>query len=100
MFARNWLFCASASLGLGYKRVRGDADAERQKWFRFSNINFDGIARLGLVYNNKKWYGGASAVFHGYTYRKPRFSANNAFGNLNIYVGFNFGERSAYKDKK
>lgn len=100
VFARNWLFCASASLGLGYKRVRGDADAERQKWFRFSNINFDGIARLGLVYNNKKWYGGASAVFHGYTYRKPRFSANNAFGNLNIYVGFNFGERSAYKDKK
>ena len=97
VFAPNWLFCASASLGLGYKRLIGDA--ERQRGFRFSNINLDGIARLGLVYNNTKWYAGASAVFHGYTYRKPRFSANNAFGNLNIYVGFNFGERSQYKEK-
>jgi len=98
VFAKNWLACASASLGLAYKRSVGDA--EQKRGFRFNNFNLDGIGRFALVYNNMRWYAGASVVFHGYTYRKSRFSANNAFGSLNLYVGYNFGLRSEYKKKK
>ena len=98
VFARNFLFCASASLGLGYKHTVGNV--EDKSGFRINNFSFDGIARLGLVYNNVRWYAGASAVFHGYTYRKSRFSANNAFGNLNVYVGYNFMLKKKYKKRQ
>lgn len=98
VFARNWLFCASAALGLGYKRSVGDA--EQKRGFRFNNFNFDGIGRFALVYNNTRFYAGAGLVVHGYTYRKSRFSAHNAFGSLNIYVGYNFGLRSKYKKQR
>lgn len=98
VFARNWLFSASASLGLAYKHTVGDV--ERDRGFRFNNINFDGIGRFALVFNNLRWYAGASAILHGYTYRKSRFSANNVFGSLNAYVGYNFGLRKQYRKKK
>lgn len=98
VFARNWLFSASASLGLAYKHTVGDVEQDRG--FRINNLNFDGIGRFALVFNNLRWYAGASAILHGYTYRKSRFSANNVFGSLNAYVGYNFGLRKQYRKKK
>lgn len=97
VFARNWLFCASASVGIGYKHTKGDVEYEG---FNFNNLSFDGIGRFGLVYNNMRWYAGTSLVLHGYTYHKERFSANNAFGNWNIYVGYNFGLKKKYRNRK
>jgi hypothetical protein len=64
------------------------------------NFNIDGIGRFGVVWNNNKWYAGASAIVRAYNYHKSRFAANNIFGSLNIYAGFNFGPRKGYKKKR
>ena len=61
--------------------------------FSFNNFNLDGIGRFGIVWNNTKWYAGASAVIHTYNYKKEQFSTNSSFGSLNIYVGVNFGRK-------
>ena len=46
-----------------------------------------------MVWNNTKWFAGMSAIFHTYNYKKDQFSTNTTFGNVNVYVGFNFGKR-------
>lgn len=95
VFARNWLFDISLSLGLSYKRTTSDSEHSKftLREFSLNNINLDGIGRIGLVWNNMRWYAGTSAVFHSYYYKKGQFSTNTMFGNVNIYVGFNFGKR-------
>ncbi len=100
VFARNCLFCASLSMALAYKKSKGENTSTVSRGFDFSNINLDGIGRFGLVYNNNRWYAGASAIVRAYNYRKSQFAANNIFGNLKIYVGYNFGAREHYKKKK
>ena len=97
-FARYWLFAASASLGLGYKHTVGNVESARG--FKLNNVNLDGIGRFAIVYNNQRWYAGASVILHGYTYHTSRFSANNVFGYLNAYVGYNFGLRKEYRNNK
>lgn len=93
VFARNWLAAASLSLALGYKSSSGDADHGMItfKDFSFHNFNIDGVSRLGIVWNNMRWYYGANAIMHTYNYHKSKFSTNNIFGSLNIYIGVNFG---------
>ena len=100
VFARNWLFCSSLSMALGYKTSSGETANGGSKGFDFSNFNIDGIGRFAVVWNNTKWYAGASAIVRAYNYRKPRFAANNIFGDLCIYVGLNFGPRKAYRKSK
>lgn len=100
VFARNCLFCSSVSLELAYKKSRGETANEEKTGFDIKNFNIDGIGRFALVYNNNRWYAGAAAIVRAYNYRKSRFAANNIFGKLNIYVGYNFGAREAYKKKK
>lgn len=97
VFARNCLFCSSLSLALSYKKTRGETIDADKTGFNLDNFNVDGIGRFGVVWNNNKWYAGASAIVRAYKYHTSRFSANNIFGNLNIYVGFNFGPRKGYK---
>lgn len=95
VFAHNWLFNASLSLAVGYKNTDADMKKEHSTFeeFDFKNFNLDGVTRLGIVWNNTKWYAGASAIFHTYNYRKSQFRTNSTFGNVNIYVGFNFDRR-------
>lgn len=100
VFAKDWLLNGSASLALAYKQSNGDNSVDERRDFDFSNFNVDGIFRAGLVYNNTKWYCGANAIMHMYTYRKSRFSANNFFGSLNIYLGVNFGLKEGYQKFK
>ena len=105
VFAKNFLFCASLSLALAYKKSKGDVDESDKKKrygldFNFDNVNIDGIGRFAVVYNNNRWYAGASAIVRSYNYHKAQFAANNVFGSLNMYVGYNFGAREAYKKKK
>ena len=97
VFARNCLFCSSLSMALAYKKTRGETIDEDKKGFNLKNFNVDGIGRFGIVWNNNKWYAGASAIVRLYNYHTSRFSANNIFGSLNIYAGFNFGPRKGYK---
>ena len=67
VFAKNWLFNASLSMGLAYNHSKSD-DAEKDKFnlknFNFKNFNIDGIGRFGVVWNNNKWYAGISTVIH------------------------------------
>ena len=95
VFARNWLLAGSLSLALGYKRTTGNVSTRRTSLGDFLSYNMalDGVGRFGIVWNNSRWYAGASTILHTYNYRKNRFSTNNMFGNLNIYVGFNFIKR-------
>ncbi len=97
VLARNWLFGASLQGALAYKKSSGDVEGNDVKGFSFSNVNIDGIGRFGLVYNNMRWYAGASVILHTYNYRKPRFSTNNTFGSMNIYAGYNFGLKKKYR---
>lgn len=95
VFARNWLFAVSLSVALSYKRTESEVGRRRLSLrdFQFSNFNADGVGRFGIVYNNMKWYVGMSSIFHTYNYHKKQFSANTSFGNVNLYVGFNFGRK-------
>lgn len=100
VFARNWLFGASAQAALAYKKSTGDVVGDdNNRGFGFQNVNINAIGRFGLVYNNMKWYAGASVILHSNNYRKPRFSTNNTFGSMNMYVGYNFGLKKKYKRK-
>lgn len=95
VFAKNWLFNASLSVGVAYNRSKSDNESEHLDItnFSFKNVNLDGIGRFGVVWNNTHWYAGASTIIHSYNYKKKQFSTNNSFGSLNIYVGVNFGRK-------
>ena len=102
VFAHNWLFDVSMQLALGYKQLTGTANKNSRDFFRnfdFKNLMIDGVGRTGIVWNNMRWYAGASAVFHTYNYRRSKFSANSTFGNVYVYVGYNFGLKSSYRKK-
>ena len=99
VFAKNCLFCSSLSLALAYKRTHGESRSSKDL-LSIDNFNIDGIGRFGLVYNNMRWYAGASVIVRSYNYHKAQFAANNIFGSLNLYVGYNFGARGPYKKKK
>lgn len=100
-FARNWLLAGSLSVALAYKKSSGDAARSNRAFFdfKFRNVNIDGIARVGLVWNNSKWYVGMSSIMHAYNYRRSNFSTNNFFGSINVYCGVNFGRRGGKKIK-
>lgn len=100
VFARNWLWSASLSLALAYKKSRGETSDNEKSGFDIANFNVDAIGRFGLIYNNTRWYAGASAIVRTFNYRKDRFAANNVLGEVCLYVGYNFGLRSHYKNKK
>ena len=99
VFAKNWLLGSSVQLALGYKRTYGDMEGNTRGGFTFKNMNIDGVGRFGLVYNNMRWYAGASAIVHTYNYSMSRFRTNNTFGSLNVYVGCNFGLKKKYRKK-
>ena len=96
VFARNWLFAASLSVALAYKRSTGDLHYKSEfslRDFKFGDVNIDGVGRFGIVWNNTKFYAGASTILHSYNYRKSQFSTNNVFGSLNFYFGINIGRK-------
>lgn len=99
VFAKNWLFCASGQLALAYKTSLGST-ADEKRGFDFTKVNVDMIGRFALVYNNTKWYAGASAILHSNNYHTTEFKANNIFGSFNAYIGFNFRLKERYREKK
>ncbi len=100
-YAYNWVIAPRLLLdisvqgALAYKHstgMSGQGEDSRND-FDFRNFNIDGIVRMGLVYNNNKWFAGANAIMHAYNYHPKQFSASTVFGNINVYIGFNFGRR-------
>lgn len=100
VFAKNCLFCASGSVALAYKNSKGEASGNDKRGFDISHFNIDAIGRFGLIYNNTRWYAGASAIVRTYNFKKSQFAANNILGEVCLYVGYNFGLRSRYKKQQ
>ena len=97
VFAKNWVSNLSLLPGIGYKKSKiDDKDFEDEHWIK--DINFDLITRAGIVYNNAKYFMGASLVLHTYDYRKPNLAVTNSFGTLRIYAGFNFWKKKQYRE--
>jgi len=99
VFAKNWLFCASGQLAVAYKTTYGNT-VDEKKGFDIGKVNPDMIGRFALVYNNDRWYAGASAILRTNNYHTSRFKANNNYGTLSAYVGYNFVLKKKYRKKK
>ena len=97
VFAPRFLLCSSLSLALAYKY--SEAETTEIKRFNIDNFNVDGIGRLGLVWNNTRWFAGLSAIVRVYNYHKSGFAASNIFGSVNLYAGYNFGLKKKYRKK-
>ena len=99
VFARNCLACLSLNPAVAYKtsRIR-KAEEETDEWYK--NFNIDFILRVGIVYNNSKYFAGTSFVGRTYDYYRSNFSLNNGFGTLQVYAGFNFCLKKEHRKKK
>ena len=86
VFSKNCLANISLTPAIGYKHSSISSDDNRSI---INNINIDFVSRAALVYNNTRYFIGASLVAHTYTYRKNALSIVNGFGVLNIYSGIN-----------
>lgn len=92
VFAKNCLANLSVTPAVGYKasNIYFENEAYNET---DHNINFDVITRAAVVYNNTKYYVGASLLAHTYDYHRKRFWINNTYGILQFYVGFNFNKK-------
>lgn len=89
VFARNCLACISVTPALAFKTSYINAEGVEGD-IRYNNFNLDILFRLGVVYNNSKYYVGSSFVGKNYKYHRNNFSVDNGFGFLQVYGGFNF----------
>ena len=97
VFAKNCLFSASLVPSVGYKQAKGEKISGEEFWLNIKNLNIDFITRAGLVWNNSRWFAGASFVNHLYDYRRERLSLTNSVSYLNIYFGLCFNRRKEYR---
>ncbi len=103
VFAKNCVANFSLLPAIGFKKSKIDdnnpesGSEVKHNWIK--DINFDLITRAGVVYNDSKYFVGASLVAHTYDYKKENFSLTNFFGTLRVYVGFNFWKKKEYRNK-
>ena len=107
VFKKNWLLNFSLMPAIGYKHTKtkdfwqDDKETESlPKYLRplhLNNFNFNCTLRAGLVWNTTKYFGGLSLIVHNYNYNHSKLQINNAFGTLNLYMGFNFHKRKQYR---
>lgn len=91
VFAKNWLFNATLMPAIGYKQSNLIKSVTPESII--NNLNFDFITRLGLTYNNSKYFVGATLFSHTYDYKSKDFGINNNFVTLRVYLGFNFWKK-------
>lgn len=99
VFARNWLLSLSVSPAVGLKKVKGEKFwSEKDPLKNYvRNFSFDVGTRSALVWNNSRFYAGASAVSHMYGFRKNALSLTNSYYYFYVYFGFNFLKKKKYK---
>jgi hypothetical protein len=86
VFAKNYLANISITPAIGYKHSKIKTDEDRSI---LNNINADLVSRAAIVYNNSRYFVGASIVSHTYTYHRSALSIVNGFGVVNVYTGVN-----------
>ena len=96
VFARNWLLGTSIQAALAYKTSYGKMGYEAEG-FDFKKVNLDGIGRFALTYNNTQWYTGFIVIMRTNNYHTTRFTANNVFGSMSAFVGYNFKLKKRYR---
>ncbi len=99
VFAYNFLANLSLSPELSYNSSKIKNEDSKNDLFE-NRLKVEFIIRAGVVYNNSKWYAGASFVGRTFDFSQRHFSLNNGYGTLQVYTGFNFGLKKAYKGKK
>ena len=72
------------SMGSPIGKIKTDDDRSI-----LNNINADLVSRAAIVYNNSRYFVGASIVSHTYTYHRSALSIVNGFGIVNVYTGVN-----------
>lgn len=97
VFAKNCLLSLSLVPAIGYKQAKGERISGEKFWVNIKNMNIDFITRAGLVWNNTRWFAGASFLNHLYDYRRDRLSLTNSVSYLNIYFGLFFHRRKEYR---
>ncbi len=106
VFKRNWLLSCSLEPAIGYKKTRtkssdiidNDEDgAHDTQRMALGNTHMNCTGRVGLVWNNTKYFGGLSVIVRNYNYRRNQLTISNTFGTLNFYIGLNFHKRKAYR---
>ena len=98
VFKHNWLLGTSFTPAIAYTHSELENNSNFLRDLRFHNLNIDFICRIGLVYNNAKYFGGLSFITHSFNYKKSQFSMNNSFGSINLYVGLNFLRKKEYRN--
>lgn len=99
VFSKNWAVGAQMLGSVSYIWTHSDAKEtsftikNMIKTMSFSNFALDGALRIGVVWNNSKWFAGADAIYNTYNYRNEYLKAANIFGTINLYVGYNFWKR-------
>lgn len=98
----NFLVAGSLSPAFGYTIAKGES-FDRKKLLNnittdIKNLNLDLISRIGIVYNNSRWFAGSSLIHYFFNYKKDNFYFSNSRLYINVYVGYNFGRRKRYRN--
>lgn len=96
VFARNFLFNATASPSVGYNFTKGEKPTS-DKLYRLRNLNFDFVGKLAIVWNNNRMFAGGSFTAHTYAYEKSTFSCQNALLSAQLYFGINLWRKKSSK---
>ena len=108
VFKKNCLLNISLTPAIGYTHNYGhttlntDTDAKEQllfKNFNRNNFHLNCTGRLGVVWNNTKYFAGMSLIVHTFNFKHTNLFTNNTFGTLNFYVGLNFMKRKEYRNE-
>lgn len=99
VFAPNWTLGASALVGVSYHRSSNKTTKDEQsvETTYFRNFSCDQIGRMGIVWNNTRFFAGASTQLYLYNYQRERVRLQNLFGQFNLYFGLNFGKKKPYR---
>ena len=101
VFHRDWCLGAAIMPSIGYKHLNAkntiltapDTESEDElKGFRRykDNIAIDITGRLGVIYNNGRWFTGLFSVVQNYNSNYHDLSFHNTFGTVNLCGGFYF----------
>ena len=93
VIARNLLFNISLMPALGYKKTKGVPWDKKVLLNDVRTFNIDFTSRAALVWNNTRFYAGASFINYVYGYNRAYFHFRNSISYLNLYFGVNFARK-------
>lgn len=96
VFAPNWVLNATGMLSVGYihhldvNYNGNDLYISQMNLSALNKLKVDATLRFGLVWNNSRWYAGATAIVHGYEFNVKEIKMFNQYGTFHVYAGINF----------